>query len=174
MTGTTPRPRVVLGDPARNRIHQRRVERRAVAQDLLGELDPKPSVGVPRTSAIARQDLLLAQARRHAAVDPQLAGAGITLIFSEALMRVGVKVTPSIGSKIVPSRGSASRSRATAPRGSAGSSPSPARKALGSAVSVIGGLAGGHPLEQRGHLQQRVLAHPRHRGVAGHALGRDA
>ena len=37
---------------------------------------------------------------------------GITLIFSDALMRVGVNVTPSIGSNIVASRGSAARRRA--------------------------------------------------------------
>ena len=36
----TSRAGVVLGDPADERVHQRRVDRRAVAHDLLGELDP--------------------------------------------------------------------------------------------------------------------------------------
>ncbi len=88
-------------------------------------------------------------------------------------MRVGVNVTPSIGSNIVTSRGSAAPMRAIAPTGSLGSSPSPRRKAAGSSVSAYEGWRGAKPLEQRRHLQQRVVAHLRHRRVAGDAVGRD-
>jgi hypothetical protein len=56
------------------------------------------------------------------------------LTFCDAAARVGVNVTPSIGSNIVASRGLAASSRAMAPAGSSGSSPSPRRKAAGTSV----------------------------------------
>ena len=59
---------------------------------------------------------------------------GITLIFSEADMRVGVNVTPSIGSNMIASRGSAARRRAIAPSVSCGSSPIARMNASGSSV----------------------------------------
>ena len=61
---------------------------------------------------------------------------GITLTFSEALMRVGVNVTPIIGSKKIPSIGFSAFSRSRAPLGSSGSSPIALRKAAGSPVAV--------------------------------------
>ena len=59
---------------------------------------------------------------------------GITFTFSEALMRVGVNVTPSIGSNMIARRASAARRRAIAPSGSSGSSPRPRSSSCASLV----------------------------------------
>ena len=50
-------------------------------------------------------------------------------------MRVGVNVTPSIGSNMIARRASAARRRAIAPSGSSGSSPRPRSSSRGSFVS---------------------------------------
>ena len=89
-------------------------------------------------------------------------------------MRVGVNVTPSIGSNIVASIGS--RRAQTLDR--AAGVVRVLADALqgtrcGSAVSSVLRLARTQALEHRRHLQQRVLAHPRHRRMAGHAVRRD-
>ena len=61
---------------------------------------------------------------------------GITFTFSDALMRVGVKVTPSIGSNMTARRGSAARRWAIAPAGSSGSSPRPRSSSRATPVSL--------------------------------------
>ena len=66
---------------------------------------------------------------------PDLARAGITLIFSPAEMIVGATVTPSVGSNRAARRGSVSEMRASEPSGSSGSSPIARRNARGSSVT---------------------------------------
>ena len=163
-------------DPAADRVHQRRLERRAVADHLLGELElvaVSPGRRAPRSMRARR--LVLAQAGRHAAVDRRARrAAGITLIFSRRGPCVGASVTPSIGSTHRDSRG---RSRM---RSSAAGSPSsvhaePVEQRARRLGEVEARLALGRArCQQRRELEQRVVADPRHRGVAGDAVGRDA
>ena len=68
----------------------------------------KPSSG-PSTSAIARRTSASPRPGGTRQSTFSSARLGITLIFSEALILVGVNVTPSIGSNIVARRGSAAR-----------------------------------------------------------------
>ena len=58
--------------------------------------------------------------------------------------------------------------------GSSGSTPSPRSSAAGASVSSNVGSASGDPLEHRAELEQRVVAGPGQRGVAGDARGRSA
>ena len=68
--------------------------------------------------------------------------------------------------------GSAARRRSMAPRVSSPSSPeSASSSARGSSPEVDAGLTVGQALQQGRHLQQRVVAHPRDRGVPGDPLG---
>ena len=89
-------------------------------------------------------------------------------------MRVGVKVTPSIGSNIVARRASAARRRADRALRVRGILADPAQERLRLGGEPIGGLARGEPVEHRPHLQQGVFAHRRHRRVPGHPVGDDA
>src|SRR5690349_14040319 len=61
---------VLLGDPSADRVHQRRVGRRGVADDLLGELD-RVAIGA-KDLADAAADLVLLHPRRGAAIDGEL------------------------------------------------------------------------------------------------------
>ena len=66
----------------------------------------------------------------------RVAREGITLIFSEAKMRVGASVTPSIGSTITARIGSRSRSASSTGAGSPSSGrPSAASSARGVSVT---------------------------------------
>ena len=97
---------------------------------------------------------------------------GMTLIFSEAKMRVGASVTPSIGSTIIARIGSRSRSASSTGAGIAVEREAELGQQRARRLGdVVGRLAVAHRLQEGDHLQQRVLAHLRRRGVAGDAVG---
>ncbi len=98
---------------------------------------------------------------------------GMTLIFSDAEIRVGVNVTPNIGSNITASArvaGAQARERARRVVRILADSTQEEQRLVRDAVL---GAALGETREYRRHLQQRVVAHRRHRGVAGDAARAD-
>ena len=106
----------------RDRLHQRRSVGEGLPSTCSVNSIRKPSRS-PSTSAIARHRRL-AQARRHPAIDRTRAARDHVDLLRGADPR-RAKVTPSIGSNRLQAW--VGGDRATAPAGSAGSSPSPAR-----------------------------------------------
>ncbi len=98
---------------------------------------------------------------------------GMTLILLEALVIVGVSVTPNIGSTSVRSRGSSASIRASAAAGSSGVLAQPAQHRRGRLGELEALRLFGQRGEHRGELEQRVVAGARHRGVAGGPEGGD-
>ena len=126
---------VLARDPAAQRVHERRVGRRGVADHLLGELE-LVAVAVPRTSSMRARTSASSMPGGVRQSTASRAREGMTLIFSEAKMRVGASVTPSIGSTMIARMGSRSRSASSDGRRIAVEREGRARPAARRGVSV--------------------------------------
>ena len=81
-TGTASPVRVLLADPVRDRLHQRRRRRRPAADDRLGELDLEPVRASPSSSSRRASATSWSSPGGSRQSTTNSARAGITLIFS--------------------------------------------------------------------------------------------
>ena len=166
-------PGSLLGDPALDRVHQRRVDGRRVADHPLGELELVAVLA--EDLADARERVLLAEAGRDAAVDAQLGARRDDVDLRRGLdprrrerdaeQRLDEHREARVaGAQALERRG----------RIAVGRDAEPLEQGARALGEVELRLALGHPRQQRRHLQQRVDADLRDRGVAGDAVGRHA